>query len=336
PVYALLAGLVGLALLGWARRLTDWRKSSLAVAGIYFMAAVWFVGVLLALLNWMQRVHAPHGRLLFPALGAWGLLLAAGWTRLAPGQTRLRRCLPFVPLAALLLLSLAAPWAIIRPAFAPPRLMSPQEAVKNITPQELLYGDQARLLGYRVEPESAAAGERVRISLCWEAVRRLEQDYTLFIHLLGRDNARVAERTTYSGQGRFPSRLWPPGRAFCESYWLEIASWAAAPELYALEVGLYDAETGQRLAAQNASGQAVEPPTVGLVRVTPAEPAPPAEHALSYDLDAQIALVGYDSSTDLSADNTLTLTLYWQALRSPQGDYKVFVHLLDEKGEQVT
>jgi hypothetical protein len=333
-VYALLVGLVGLALLGWARRLR--RAPEFSAAGVYFMAAVWFLAVLAALLNWMQRVYAPHGRLLFPALGAWGLLLAAGWTGLAPGQARSRRYLPFVPLAALLLLSLAAPWFIIRPAFAPPRLLSPQEAVKNMTPRDLLYGDQARLLGYRVEPASAAAGERVKVTLCWEAVHPLEQDYVLFIHLLGRDNARVAERNTYSGQGRFPSSLWPPGRAFCESYRLEIASWAAAPELYALEVGLYDAATGQRLTAQNASGQAVEPPTVGLVRVTPAEPAPPAAHALSYDLGEQIALVGYDSSTALGADNTLTLTLYWQALRAPQGDYKVFVHLLDENGEQIT
>jgi hypothetical protein len=330
-VYALLAGLAGLALLGWARRLANWREFKLSAAGIYFMAAAWFAGVLLALLNWMMQVEAPHGRLLFPALGAWGLLLASGWAGLA----RNRRYLPFAPLAALLLLSLAAPWLIIRPAFATPRLLSPQEAVKNLTPQELLYGDQARLLGYRVEPESAAAGERVQVTLCWEAARPLEQDYTLFVHLLGRDNARVAERITYSGQGRFPTSLWPPGRAFCESYWLEIAPWADAPELYALEVGLYDAATGQRLAAQNANGQTVEPPNVGLVRVTPAEPAPPAEHALSYELGEQIALVGF-SATALGADNTFTLTLYWQALRAPQGDYKAFVHLLDEQGEQIT
>jgi hypothetical protein len=242
----------------------------------------------------------------------------------------------FIPLACLLALSLATPWAIIRPAFAPPRLLSPEEATRRVIPHTLDYDGRARLLGYGVEPESVAAGGRVRVSLCWEALHSMDQDYTLFIHLLGRNNLRVAERTTYPGQGRFPTSLWSVGRAFCDSYELTIAPWAPAPELYALEVGLYDTETGRRLAAQDAAGQPVEPPTVGLVRVDPTAPPAAPAHALSYRLGEQIELVGYDDSPTLSAGDVLTLTLYWRALQVPQGDYKVFVHLLDQAGAKVT
>jgi hypothetical protein len=191
------------------------------------------------------------------------------------------------------------------------------------------YGDKARLLGYRVTPESVEAGEAVQVTLCWEALQAMDKDYTLFIHLLGQDNLRVAERTTFPGQGRFPTSLWPAGRAFCETLGMHVAPWAPAPELYALEVGLYDAANGQRLPVAD------EPPIVGLVRVTPHTDPPAPVHDLSYELGGQIALVGYNSSTSPISSDTLTLTLYWHARQVPQGDYKVFVHLLDETGEIV-
>lgn len=384
-LYVALGLLVGLGLLGWAGHLLRLRGraglvcrnkpvpgalnassggSARANIGIYLLAAAWCLAVLVALLRWMQQVEAPHGRLLFPALGAWGLLLAVGWSGLIPkrylfpaGQGRGDvpaprnattgepfRLLLFLPVAGLLVLALSVPFGVIRPAFASPRMLSPEAAETRVISQALVYGDQARLLGYRVEPESVRAGERVKVTLCWETLRSMERDYTLFIHLLGRDNLRIGERTTYPGQGRFPTTLWLENRAFCESYWLEVASWAPTPELYGLEVGLYDAETNWRLPAQNAEDQPVAPPIVGSVRVLPSASPPQPQHALSYDLGGQIALVGYNSSVKrthsgsaaLGAGDTLTLTLYWQALQVPERDYTVFVHLLDGTGAYVT
>jgi hypothetical protein len=384
-LYGLLIFLVGLALVGWLRHLArtgDWfwarprpghaagpnprERSRLisATAAILLLAAGWCLIVLMALLRWMQQVEAPHGRLLFPALGAWALLVAVGWSGLLPscyalarpprrkdapavaarrhalGRTELALLIPVI---GLFLLAILVPFTVIRPAFAQPRLMPPEEAVSGVISQTLVYGDRARLLGYQVAPESVTAGERVRVTLCWEALRPMNEDYTLFIHLLGSENLRVGERSTYPGQGRFPTSLWQVGRAFCDSYWVGVAPWAPAPELYALEVGLYDAETGKRLPASFESGQPAEPPAVGLVRVTPASSSPQAEHALVYELGGQIALVGYASSagvtgidsTPTRSTSTVTLTLYWEALEAPLTDYKVFAHLLDGAGELV-
>jgi 4-amino-4-deoxy-L-arabinose transferase-like glycosyltransferase len=42
------------------------------------LSAVWLGGITFALLRWMLLVEAPHGRLLFPALTAWALLVALG------------------------------------------------------------------------------------------------------------------------------------------------------------------------------------------------------------------------------------------------------------------
>ena len=362
-LYLVLAGLVTLALLGWIRHLFQLRKNSTHLhpltARISLLCALWFLAVLIALLRWMWQVEAPHGRLLFPALGGWALLLTVGWSSLGAGLASFlpmpharsapvlttksvpvltarsgKRYLPLASVAGLFILSVLIPPTVIQPAFAHPRLLPPQEAQNQVTSQNLDYGDRARLLGYRVVPESVKAGQQIKVTLCWQALQPMDKDYTLFIHLLGQDNLRVAERTTFPGQGRFPTSLWPVGRAFCETLAMHVAPWAPAPELYALEVGLYDAADGQRLPIPD------EPPTVGLVRVTPGPDSAHTwlttpTHTLSYELGGQIALVGYNSSTSLASSDTLTLTLYWQAHQVPQGDYKVFVHLLDETGEIV-
>jgi hypothetical protein len=377
-VYVALALLVGMAVLGWFRlllRAKTWvwasprsaegpgvarpgRGHLSAIAGISLISGLWFLAVCAALLNWMQQVEAPHGRLLFPALGAWGLLLVTGWLGLFVGPVGLAaesedgqelaknaaRYLVLFPLIGLGLLSAVVPFAVIRPAFAQPDLMTPQQASLRVNSRVLEFDGQIRLLGYRVEPQSVETGQRVQVTLCWEALRRIDRDYMLFIHLLGRDNLRVGERTTYPGQGRFPTSLWPTGRAFCDAYWVPVADWAPAPELYDLEVGFYEAETGWRLPARDGAGQAVELPVLGTVRVLPAVPPEVPEHLLSYELGGQIALRGYDSSLDVSKDlestsigagETVTLTLYWQALEVPGDDFRVFVHLVDETGALV-
>jgi hypothetical protein len=351
-VYLMLGGLVLLAVAGWIRPLILWlrRRGDTAAemdasthaisstAAIYLLLGGWCGVVLVALLRWMQQVQAPHGRLLFPALGGWALLLVAGWSGLSRNRT-----LSALPVAALLTLSLVVPSRIIRPAFAQPALVSAVEAAERVTPHIMVYDGRVRLLGYRVEPERVTAGEQVKVTLCWEAIQAIQQDYTLFIHLLGRDNLRVGERTTYPGQGRFPTSLWPAGRAFCDAYWVPVAPWAPGPEMYGLEVGLYDAETGWRLPSESEAGQAVAPPILTLVRVLPGQPLPQPDQAASYELGGQIALVGYGvgrstgmgSTATLQQSETYTLTLFWKALQKPQGDYKVFAHLLDGTGSLV-
>ena len=47
----------------------------------------------------------------------------------------------------------------------------------------------------------------------------------------------------------------------------------------------------------------------------------------------QIWLVGFDSIINETGE--LAVTLVWQALRLPDNNYQVFVHLLDESGQIV-
>ncbi len=337
--YLTLGMLVAAGLAGWL-----WALKIRRLPGhgrILLVAAFWCALVFAALLAWMWRIQAPHGRLLFPALGAWAVLLVGGWSslpRITPHASRITyyvlRIACSVPLICLAFLSLVTPSLVIRPAFASPRLLPPAEAAATVGDASFIYGDMARLLGVALDRPSVAPGEVLAVRACWEALAPITYDYTVFIHLIGRDNARVAERHTYPGLGRFPTSLWPVGRAFCDVYRLRVEQWASVPELYDLEIGLYDQVSGERLVVYNVAGQVVEFPVLTQVRVAPARPLDVSpQYPLDYRLGGEIALIGYDLSGPLQSGIPLTVTLYWRAETPPQGYYVAFVHLLDEGGQ---
>lgn len=336
-VYLLLGGLPLTALLGWLRR---WRRRAWPPHGpAFLLAALWSGVILAALAQWMRQVEAPHGRLLFPALGAWALLLAGGWQGLLPGQSPavahgLRRLIQG-GVAGLAGLSLLVPPLVIQPALGKPRLVEPAVAAATVQGPALTFGGTARLLGVRVERLTVAPGEWLSVRACWEALAPMTKDYTVYVQLVGRDLMRVGERLTYPGLGRFPTSLWPVGRAFCDVYTLKVEPWAPGPELYDLFVGLYGATPEEKLPAQADTGDPVLP-VVAQVRVAPTVPlALPAEATpVAYRLGDSIALAGYTVAV-APGGGVLTATLYWRALAVPPDQYTVFVHAQDVAGRQL-
>ncbi|MGQ9467655.1 MAG: DUF2142 domain-containing protein [Anaerolineae bacterium] len=330
-LYVALGGWVALALVGWGWAL---RRRSLPVSPrVLLLAATWCGAVFLALLQWMRQVEAPHGRLLFPAIGAWALLVAVGWEMLAPSRAGKDIGL----LAALALLNLLTPFLVIRPAFAQPRLLDPAAVTRSVGGPQWTYGGTIQLLGATPDRPSAAPGEVLTVRACWTALAPMEKNYTVFVQLVGREQTRIGERHTYPGLGRFPTSLWPVGRAFCDDYRVRIAAWAPVPELYDGLIGLYDEDPSARLPVIGEDGRAVEMPIAFRVRVAPPRPlAVTPTYPLDYRLGEAIHLTGYDLTGGVGAGEALTVTLYWRADGVPGEDYRVFVHLLDVRGEIVT
>jgi len=80
---------------------------------------------------------------------------------------------------------------------------------------------------------------------------------------------------------------------------------------------------------------------VPYVWVCPTYPRDPAsidiDQRLDYQLGDLVGLVGFDLSSDsLSAGETISTTLYWQARKQIPGDFHVFLHLIDAQGRLVT
>ena len=303
-------------------------------SAILLMCLLWFSAIFVSFLRWNQQVEAPHGRLLYPALGAFALLLVAGLAQLP------RSCIVMsVIVVGLLLVSLVTPFVYIRPAYAWPEVVLPQQIGGQrsvVSGRNLLYSDEARLTGFALDRPSVAPGEWLNVTLCWTAVKPMTHNYTMFIHLLGRENRVVGARDTWPGLGRFPTSLWPQDRAFCDATPVRVEISAPVPEVYAVEVGLYDAKTNDRLEATDVStGQSILPPIVGQVRIAPKEPLRVSpQNAAQADFGGA-ALIGFDLPGQAQPGDSVPMTLYWRSVAKMDKDYTVFVHLLDSSGQVV-
>ena len=311
--------------------------ADLVAAGL---SSLWALGILGALLQWMRQVEAPHGRLLFPALGAMALLLVVGMRQLAGHRPRMARGLGRTLLLACVALATLAPGARILATFAPPRLRpADQVSASCAHPVDIALGGQARLVCADVAPTRAVPGDHLTLRVCWESLAPTDRDLTVFTHLIGPQTSRPAERHTYPGMGRYPTSLWLPGTAFCDTYDMDIADWAETPIRYELEVGLYDAETGDRLPAASGSTPLASP-IVGAVDVVPAieaglDPASQAHLAVLADGRFSARLIKATSPALAAPGDTVTVSLTWQALTlGADTDYAVFVHLWEPGEEQ--
>ncbi len=74
----------------------------------------------------------------------------------------------------------------------------------------------------------------------------------------------------------------------------------------------------------------------GWIRLESADlTAIPAQNDHYAELGEQIALIGYDAPSTGASGSAVPFTAYWQALRPPEANYQVFVHLLDNRGQVV-
>jgi len=324
----------------------DWLRS--AGLGIVVTLLLAVAVTLVALLRWNQIVDAPWGRLMFPAASAISVLLVAGWRGLCLGLWRwLRRYVPTAPARAAALLplifvvgmALAAPFTLIRPAYARPPLLSATEAAALQPQLNSRAGDVARLVSARTEPTTASAGEPFTVTLCWEPLARTDPPLTQFVQVVGQNDRLVsAGRRSYPGLGAYPTSGWKIGQVFCDPVTVSVPAnevRADQPELFQIEVGFFRRDTGDRMPMQDSAGKAI----MGFIDQVKIRPLTPYVAHPSQTADAtfggQIRLLGYDLPASARPGATVPLGLYWQTAESPAADYQVFIHLLDAAGQPV-
>lgn len=117
---------------------------------------------------------------------------------------------------------------------------------------------QARLLGYDLQPPTAAPGDRVVLTLYWQSLAPFDADYTVFTHLLGNPDPASGGPlwTGHDAQpngGHYPTTAWRPGEVILDIHPLVLPA-EIPPGEYPLEAGLYLLSTMTRLSATDAAG----------------------------------------------------------------------------------
>ncbi len=130
-------------------------------------------------------------------------------------------------------------------------------AVVEVTPaQEGLanFADLVLLLDAEVAKNSARPGEGVPVNLRWRALRALDEDYTVFVHLVGPDGRLHGQVDMWPVQGSYPTSQWTVGEELADPYEVRLDSDAPAGH-YRVEVGWYLLATMQRLHIVEAGGR---------------------------------------------------------------------------------
>lgn len=107
------------------------------------------------------------------------------------------------------------------------------------------------------EPITVRAGESIELRIHWRALARIENSYTVFVHLLNSENQVIASQDYTPLGGAFPTMLWfpkwLPDQTVVDPYTLTTPP-DAAPGEYSLEIGLYGLRSVVRVSAFDQAG----------------------------------------------------------------------------------
>jgi hypothetical protein len=114
-------------------------------------------------------------------------------------------------------------------------------------PVRAVLGERVRLLGYNIE-SGFRPGDNIHLTLFWQCLAEMEQNYTVFTHLVdARDNI-VAQKDNPPVDGFYHTTKWELGEIVRDQYDVIIPE-DVAPGEYRVKVGMYLVETGEQLRA---------------------------------------------------------------------------------------
>jgi 4-amino-4-deoxy-L-arabinose transferase-like glycosyltransferase len=303
----------------------------------WLLVLLWPALVVILWITWATTTWSSQGRLVFSAISVWSFLLALGWHNLTRIPPRRLRSLAFftVPLI-MLAISLLAPFAWIRPAYARPTPLADQGVPAIAQEVDAIFfhpsGGQLKLLGYDAPVQAAYPGEQVPVTLFWEAIAPFNQDFSIFLHLVDAHDLVIAQRDALPGMGTLSTQWLTPGQRWAEWRVLTLPETAFSPNHAVFEVGLYDYHTGERLALVDANGQItgdnVRFGELG-VQARPGEVPNPIE----IDFGGEMELIGYDlDRRALRPGEGAALTLYWRGQRPMETNYSISTQFVDRHG----
>ncbi|MCB0154084.1 MAG: hypothetical protein KDF65_04740, partial [Anaerolineae bacterium] len=206
-----------------------------------------------------------------------------------------------------------------------PLLVRQSDPNRPIPADELVQVDfshQLRLVGLDSLPQTITLAEDRPTDLFvvayWRAVQELQTNYAVFAHLDAPNGQTIATVDEVHPEN-IPTRNWPPGLYLRNPLHLEIPP-DAPPIRYDLNLGVYNRESGERLAI----GPAQTTFTAGSLWLLPATAAPVTGPAARFGLAVTL------HQPSLAGDS---LTLVWQTEQPLPPNLTLFIHLLDANGE---
>jgi hypothetical protein len=124
------------------------------------------------------------------------------------------------------------------------------ETLRPTHPLHVLWGDVILLRGYELE----FSAESLELTLYWQAQRRMDVSYKVFVHLVELATGTVVvQDDAVPRRWTYPTAWWERDEVVEDTISLPLDG--VPPGQYHLVIGLYDQATGERLPAYSADGE---------------------------------------------------------------------------------
>ncbi|MEP7200648.1 MAG: hypothetical protein ABI874_12580, partial [Chloroflexota bacterium] len=219
--------------------------------------------VLVAFWQWMTATAQAHGRLLFPALPCFAIVVCLGLSQWLP--RRGRPALLAGLAAALFALSGWAATSVLGDAYPQPRILAtadqiPQRANANLDGHLVL-------LGYDMRPRPPSERNVVDVIAYWQTTTPMDVDYTVTVQAFAPDGTRIGHFDAYPVSGMYPTSEWNVGEILQDDYPLELDAGAGRPIHATVVIGLYDRRTGKALQVIQPDGRRVARVILGQIEI---------------------------------------------------------------------
>ncbi len=227
--YAALTGLVAVAGVGyvihlaWGVRATDESPTQqhgsplrhpsvrmsvvIALAAGTLFAGVWY---------WVATINFITGRLMFPAHGAFALIVTGGFYVLAKRFPRADFALRALLVAPTAVVGLVVAPLALHAAYAPPPPASGVAADEGVVAAAYTFEQTVHLMGWHAPTSTITSGELFPVKLCWRVLQPTQRPAAYSLKIV-QDGVPVGERTSVHGLGRYDWRQWQEDDAFCET-----------------------------------------------------------------------------------------------------------------------
>jgi hypothetical protein len=290
----------------------------------FIILLAWYLIMVAGFITWNLTQPAGQGRLLYPAISAISALGMLGLTWWLPprGQKLVVACCTL----GLFVFATLSPLLYITPAYTKPAILTENDLPADLQPVNLTYDGKMRLLGYQLHSHTVRPAETLPLTLYWQMLEPVELNYSIFVHLLGRQRQVVGQIDTYPGGGHWPTTLLSPGDVLADHYEVPIpaeAEFSQAPTRLLITAGIYDlAEPGRPgKPALNVAGEPAEP-LIASAKLIPWQWPTPPRFDPSINFSDKVTLLSYQL-----AANQQSVTLNWQVNAPLDLDYTVFLQI---------
>ena len=119
------------------------------------------------------------------------------------------------------------------------------------------FEDKIALLDVDLPDTTLQPGGLLDLSLTWQALAPLAEDYTVFVQVLDANDQIVGQVDSWPVQGTYPTSQWTPGEPVVDRYQVQLASELPSGP-YRVQVGFYLLQTLRRLSVLDGTGTAVD------------------------------------------------------------------------------